>query len=97
MERKINKVHIKANWYARIIEFMNKATFNNQFKVWYVESKYLKTWNKWAGGIPFYRPPAFIKENTTLNGIGKSYYIENELLQKCIQFWKENYEIKWWK
>lgn len=28
MERKINKIHIKHNLYAKIIEFLNKAYFD---------------------------------------------------------------------
>lgn len=97
MERKINKVHIKHNWYARIIEFLNKAYFDENQKRWIAYRNDLLTWNNWGTTKLTYKPPAFVNFNRNYFNGKAAHFISENILYECIKFWKENYEVKWYK
>ncbi|AGM26075.1 hypothetical protein SSYRP_v1c04830 [Spiroplasma syrphidicola EA-1] len=90
----INKVHIKHNWYARMIEFLNKAEYNSATKSWQAYRNDLLHWNNWGDKKLTYKPPALVEYKRGPSG--KGYYeIKADLLKEAIQFWRDNYEIKW--
>jgi len=98
MERKINKVHIKHNWYARIIEFLNKAYFDDSQKRQIAYRNDLLTWNNWGNAKLSYKPPAFIDFNRNYFNGKAAYYIGCGCGCGCIKIvylFKIIYNLPW--
>ncbi|WHQ37056.1 hypothetical protein [Spiroplasma sp. SV19] len=77
-----------------MIEFLNKAEYDKVNKSWFAYRNDLLQWSNWGDKKLVYKPPALLEYKRTL--AGKGYYeIKTEVLKEAIQFWRNNYEIKW--
>lgn len=94
---KVNKIYIKNKWYSKIIQFLTEAEFNKSGNYWWTWKDKLPK-NAYTGyliKIPLLEE--FYEINPKSGKRKQAVRIDNFLLMKAINFWRENYETKWLK